>query len=110
METKRTISDGVGYSWIDKLKQLVDNEISDEQMKNAKYRFPVQTPQNKEEFYYRKIFESHFPSEAAALSVPSVPSVACSTPIALKWDKAFQNQNDPSGRAVLNVHEKSYND
>ena len=107
---KEQFSDGVGYSWIDKLKQLVDNEISDEQMKNAKYRFPVQTPQNKEEFYYRKIFESHFPSEAAALSVPSVPSVACSTPIALKWDKAFQNQNDPSGRAVLNVHEKSYND
>ena len=100
---KEQFSDGVGYSWIDKLKQLVDNEISDEQMKNAKYRFPVQTPQNKEEFYYRKIFESHFPSEAAALSVPSVPSVACSTPIALKWDKAFQNQNDPSGRAVLNA-------
>ena len=79
-------------------------------MKNAHYRFPAQTPQNKEEFYYRTIFESHFPSEAAALSVPSVPSVACSTPIALRWDKAFQNQNDPSGRAVLNVHEKSYND
>ena len=107
---KEQFSDGVGYSWIDKLKELVDNEISDEQMKNAKYRFPIQTPQNKEEFYYRKIFESHFPSDAAALSVPSVPSVACSTPIALKWDKAFQNQNDPSGRAVLNVHEKSYND
>ena len=107
---KEQFSDGVGYSWIDKLKELVENEISDEQMKNAHYRFPVQTPQNKEEFYYRTIFESHFPSEAAALSVPSVPSVACSTPIALRWDKAFQNQNDPSGRAVLNVHEKSYND
>ena len=73
---KEQFSDGVGYSWIDKLKELVDNEISDEQMKNAKYRFPIQTPQNKEEFYYRKIFESHFPSDAAALSVPSVPSVA----------------------------------
>ena len=107
---KEQFSDGVGYSWIDSLKELVDLEISDDQMKNAHYRFPTQTPQNKEEFYYRSIFESHFPSEAAALSVPSVPSVACSTPIALAWDKAFQNQNDPSGRAVLNVHEKSYDD
>jgi asparagine synthase (glutamine-hydrolysing) len=107
---KEQFSDGVGYSWIDSLKELVDTEVSDEQMKNAHFRFPIQTPQNKEEFYYRSIFESHFPSEAAALSVPSVPSVACSTPIALAWDKAFQNQNDPSGRAVSNVHEKSYKD
>jgi asparagine synthase (glutamine-hydrolysing) len=107
---KEQFSDGVGYSWIDSLKELVDTEVSDEQMKNAHFRYPIQTPQNKEEFYYRSIFESHFPSEAAALSVPSVPSVACSTPIALAWDKAFQNQNDPSGRAVSNVHEKSYKD
>ena len=78
-------------------------------MKNASYHFPIQPPQNKEEFYYRSIFKSYFPSEAAALSVPSVPSVACSTPIALAWDEAFKNQNDPSGRAVLKVHEKSYN-
>ena len=105
---KEQFSDGVGYSWIDTLKELVDKEISNQQMENAHYRFPIQTPQNKEEFYYRSIFESHFPSEAAALSVPSVPSVACSTPVALEWDKAFQNQNDPSGRAVANVHEKSY--
>jgi len=105
---KEQFSDGVGYNWIDTLKEMVEREVSDEQMQNAHYRFPVQTPQNKEEFYYRTIFESHFPSEAAALSVPSVPSVACSTPAALAWDKAFQNQNDPSGRAVANVHEKSY--
>src|SRR5210317_639815 len=105
---KEQFSDGVGYSWIDTLKEVVDKEVSDEQLANAKFRFPIQTPQNKEEFYYRSIFESHFPSEAAALSVPSVPSVACSTPVALAWDKAFQDQNDPSGRAVANVHEKSY--
>ena len=105
---KEQFSDGVGYSWIDTLKDLVEKEVSNNQMKNASQRFPVQTPQNKEEFYYRSIFESHFPSDAAALSVPSVPSVACSTPIALSWDKAFQNQNDPSGRAVVNVHEKGY--
>ena len=105
---KEQFSDGVGYSWIDTLKDLVEKEVTDEQMENAHFRFPAQTPQNKEEFYYRTIFESHFPSEAAALSVPSVPSVACSTPVALAWDKAFQNQNDPSGRAVANVHDKSY--
>ena len=107
---KEQFSDGVGYSWIDTLKELVSEEVSDEQMANAHYRFPVQTPQNKEEFYYRSIFESHFPSEAAALSVPSVPSVACSTPVALALDAAFQNQNDPSGRAVARVHEKGYNE
>jgi asparagine synthase (glutamine-hydrolysing) len=105
---KEQFSDGVGYDWIDTLKDLVDKKISDEQIKNAHYRFPIQTPQNKEEFYYRSIFESHFSSDAAALSVPSVPSVACSTPVALAWDKAFKNQNDPSGRAVSKVHEKSY--
>ena len=105
---KEQFSDGVGYSWIDTLKELVNEKITDEQMVNAHYRFPVQTPQNKEEFYYRSIFEGHFPSEAAALSVPSVPSVACSTPIALEWDEAFKNQNDPSGRAVAKVHEEAY--
>lgn len=107
---KEQFSDGVGYSWIDTLKELVESEVNDEQMENAHYRFPVQTPQNKEEFFYRTIFESHFPSEAAALSVPSVPSVACSTPVALAWDAAFQNQNDPSGRAVARVHEQGYED
>jgi asparagine synthase (glutamine-hydrolysing) len=105
---KEQFSDGVGYDWIDALKELVEKEVSNDQMSNAEYRFPKQTPQNKEEFYYRSIFESHFPSEAAALSVPSVPSVACSTPIALAWDKEFQNKNDPSGRAVKKVHDKSY--
>ena len=105
---KEQFSDGVGYSWIDTLKELVDEKVTDEQMENAHYRFPTQTPQNKEEFYYRSIFEGHFPSEAAALSVPSVPSVACSTPIALEWDEAFKNQNDPSGRAVAKVHDDAY--
>jgi asparagine synthase (glutamine-hydrolysing) len=105
---KEQFSDGVGYSWIDTLKEVVDKEVSDEQMKNANFRFPVQTPLNKEEFYYRSIFESHFPSEAAALCVPQEPSVACSTKIALEWDEAFKNLNDPSGRAVAKVHDKAY--
>lgn len=105
---KEQFSDGVGYSWIDTLKDLVEQEVTDEQMQNAHFRFPIQTPQNKEEYYYRSIFESHFPSDAAALSVPQEPSVACSTKIALEWDEAFKNMNDPSGRAVANVHEEAY--
>ena len=105
---KEQFSDGVGYDWIDKLKELVDLEVSDDMFKNAKFTFPFQTPMSKEEYYYRSIFESHFPSETAAKTVPSVPSVACSTPIALEWDKSFKNMNDPSGRSVSNVHLDSY--
>jgi len=105
---KEQFSDGVGYSWIDTLKEMVEKEVSDEQMANAQYRFPLQTPASKEEFYYRSIFEEHFPSDTAALSVPSVPSVACSSPIALAWDESFKNMNDPSGRAVASVHDDAY--
>ena len=105
---KEQFSDGVGYSWIDTLKALVEEKISDEQLENAHFKFPIQTPTTKEEYYYRSIFEEHFPSDAAALSVPQEPSVACSTKIALEWDEAFKNMNDPSGRAVANVHEDSY--
>jgi len=105
---KEQFSDGVGYSWIDTLKEKVDAAVSDDQLGNAHFRFPIQTPQNKEEYYYRSIFESHFPSDAAALSVPQEPSVACSTKIALEWDEAFKNMNDPSGRAVAKVHEDAY--
>lgn len=105
---KEQFSDGVGYDWIDTLKEVVDTAITDEQLANAKFRFPIQTPQNKEEFYYRTIFEEHFPSDTAALSVPQEPSVACSTKIALEWDEAFKNMNEPSGRAILNVHDDAY--
>lgn len=105
---KEQFSDGVGYSWIDTLKALVDTSVTDEQMQNAKHRFPVQTPRTKEEYYYRSVFEQHFPSETAALTVPSVPSIACSTPTALAWDKSFQNINEPSGRAIKTVHEDAY--
>lgn len=105
---KEQFSDGVGYSWIDTLKDMVEQEVTNEMMANAQYRFPIQTPTSKEEFYYRSIFESHFPSDTAALSVPSVPSVACSSPVALEWDESFKNMNDPSGRAVKNVHDEAY--
>jgi len=105
---KEQFSDGVGYDWIDSLKDLVNEKVSDGMFKNAKLTFPFQTPMSKEEYYYRSIFEEHFPSETSATTVPSVPSVACSTPIALEWDKAFKNLNDPSGRSVSNVHNDSY--
>ena len=105
---KEQFSDGVGYSWIDSLKALVEVEISDEQLANAHFRFPFQTPATKEEYYSRSSFESHFPSDAAALSVPQEPSVACSTRTALEWDEAFRNMNDPSGRAVARVHADAY--
>ncbi|SHG89060.1 asparagine synthase B [Flagellimonas flava] len=105
---KEQFSDGVGYSWIDTLKMLVEEEVTDKQLANAHFKFPIQTPTTKEEYYYRSIFEGHFPSDAAALSVPQEPSVACSTKIALEWDEAFKNMNDPSGRAVANVHEDAY--
>ena len=105
---KEQFSDGVGYSWIDTLKKITSDQVSDEQMAHAAERFPINPPRNKEEYYYRSIFADHFPSDSAARSVPSVPSVACSTAEALAWDEAFKNMNDPSGRAVAGVHEEAY--
>ena len=105
---KEQFSDGVGYSWIDTLKQVTSDLVSDEQMAHAAERFPINPPRNKAEYYYRSIFAEHFPSDSAARSVPSVPSVACSTAEALAWDEAFKNMNDPSGRAVAGVHEEAY--
>lgn len=105
---KEQFSDGVGYSWIDTLKEVTAAAVSDEQMAHAAERFPINPPKNKEEYYYRSIFEEHFPSESAAKSVPSEASVACSTSIALEWDEAFKNMDEPSGRAVRGVHEQAY--
>lgn len=105
---KEQFSDGVGYSWIDTLKKVAEEEVSDEELANAKYRFPIHPPMSKEEYRYRVIFNEHFPSDSAAACVPSVKSVACSTPEALAWDASFQNANDPSGRAVKSVHNEAY--
>ena len=105
---KEQFSDGVGYSWIDTLKEMVEKEVTDEQLANAHYKFPIQAPTSKEEFYYRSIFTKHFPSDTAAWSVPQEASVACSSKIALEWDESFKNMNDPSGRAVANVHDEAY--
>lgn len=104
---KEQFSDGVGYGWIDTLKKVAEDEVTDEMMQNAKYKYPINTPMSKEEYRYRTIFESHFPSDSAAQCVPSVPSIACSTAEALAWDASFRNNADPSGRSVLGVHEQS---
>ena len=105
---KEQFSDGVGYSWIDTLKKITSERVTDKQMAHAAERFPINPPRNKEEYFYRSIFAEHFPSESAARTVPSVPSVACSTAEALAWDASFKNMNDPSGRAVAGVHEQAY--
>ena len=105
---KEQFSDGVGYSWIDTLKEMVNEEVSDKQIEQAAFKFPIQTPQTKEEYFYRSIFHSHFPSDAAAKSVPQEPSVACSTKTALEWDEAFKKMNEPSGRAIKAVHTDAY--
>ncbi|HUH18672.1 asparagine synthase B [Albibacterium sp.] len=105
---KEQFSDGVGYSWIDTLKAQAETKVSDQELADADKKFPINPPRNKEEYLYRSIFQEHFPSDSAALTVPSVPSVACSTPEALAWDASFLNQNDPSGRAVGSVHQESY--
>ena len=105
---KEQFSDGVGYNWIDTLKDMTSQLVTDEQLKNAHHRFPVNPPRSKEEYFYRSIFAEHFPSEQAANCVPSLPSVACSTAEALAWDASFQNNADPSGRAVKTVHLEAY--
>ncbi|MFD2557226.1 asparagine synthase B [Sphingobacterium tabacisoli] len=105
---KEQFSDGVGYSWIDTLKVQAEALVADSDFEMVSLRYPINTPKNKEEYYYRTIFESHFPSTTAASTVPSVKSVACSTPEALLWDASFQGVNDPSGRAVAHVHKESY--
>jgi asparagine synthase (glutamine-hydrolysing) len=105
---KEQFSDGVGYGWIDALKEMTSNAVSDEQMQQATFKYPINTPKSKEEYYYRTLFATHFPSDAAAACVPSVPSVACSSPEALAWDASFENTNDPSGRAVKSVHTEAY--
>ena len=105
---KEQFSDGVGYNWIDSLKAMVAEKVTDEQLNTAKFRFPINTPPSKEEYFYRSIFTEHFPSDSAAICVPSVPSIACSTPIALEWDASFKNNADPSGRSIGSVHLEGY--
>lgn len=101
---KEQFGDGVGYSWIDSIRDFVESEVSDQQFASAEFRFPVNTPDTKEGYYYRTIFEGYFPQESAARCVPSGKSIACSTVEALEWDESFKNNADPSGRSMKDVH------
>ncbi len=105
---KEQFSDGVGYGWIDAVKVQADQQVSDAEMNRAQGRFPFNTPQSKEAYYFRSLFDQHFPLPSAAQTVPGGPTVACSTPEALLWDKALQEMNDPSGRAMRSVHVDAY--
>ncbi|MBT0727076.1 asparagine synthase B [Rosenbergiella australiborealis] len=104
---KEQFSDGVGYSWIDSLKEVAAQQVTDQQLATASYRFPYNTPASKEAYLYREIFEELFPLASAAECVPGGPSVACSSAKAIEWDEAFKNMDDPSGRAV-GVHQSAY--
>ena len=105
---KEQFSDGVGYGWIDALKDLAEREVGDRQLAEARDRFPIGTPTSKEAYYYRSLFDEHYPQPTAAATVPVQDSVACSTPVALEWDRAFREAADPSGRAVRGVHSDAY--
>ncbi len=102
---KEQFGDGVGYSWIDSIRDFVEQEVTDQQLANAEFRFPVNTPDTKEGFFYRTIFEGYFPQESAAKCVPGGKSIACSTVEALEWDESFKNNADPSGRSMKDVHQ-----
>ena len=103
---KEQFSDGVGYNWIDSLKANADEKVSDDNLANAKRKFPIQPPTTKEGYYYREIFDEMYPSNEAALTVEAGPSIACSSPVAFRWSKEFEKMDDPSGRAVA-VHSKA---
>jgi asparagine synthase (glutamine-hydrolysing) len=105
---KEQFSDGVGYSWIDGVKAFAEKQVSDKQMAHAEQRFPLNTPDSREAYYFRRLFEGHFPLKSAAETVPGGKSVACSSPEATLWDKSLQELNDPSGRAVRSVHQDAY--
>ncbi len=105
---KEQFSDGVGYDWIDSLKAYVGEQVTDQQFRTTHYRFPMHTPDTKEAYFYREIFEGFFPLENAIQCVPYGPSVACSTVEALEWDEELKAVTDPSGRAVSGVHNKAY--
>ena len=105
---KEQFSDGVGYNWIDTLKKITEEKVSDAEFARRENRFPVNPPKTKEEYYYREIYSRLFPSDSAAKCVPHEAGVACSTAKALEWDVAWKNMDEPSGRAIAGVHDKAY--
>lgn len=107
---KEQFSDGVGYGWIDSLRDLADNNVTDQMFQQAANRFPENTPVTKEAYMYRSIFESHYPQTSSVKSVPGGPSIACSTARAIEWDASFKNRADCSGRSIAGVHEQAYDE
>jgi len=107
---KEQFSDGVGYGWIDGVRDFTARQVSDKQLAHASKRFPINTPETKEAYYFRQLFEGHFPLKSAIECVPGGPSVACSSPEATRWDASLQQVNDPSGRAVFSVHQDAYDE
>ena len=105
---KEQFSDGVGYNWIDTLKKITEEKVSDAEFARRENRFPVNPPKTKEEYYYREIYSRLFPSDSAARCVPHEAGVACSTAKALEWDAAWKNADEPSGRAIAGVHNDAY--
>ncbi|MDY3131271.1 MAG: asparagine synthase-related protein, partial [Treponema sp.] len=105
---KEQFSDGVGYNWIDTLKKMTEEKVSDAEFARRENRFPVNPPKTKEEYYYREIYSRLFPSDSAAKVVPHEAGVACSTAKALEWDAAWKNMDEPSGRAISGVHDAAY--
>ena len=105
---KEQFSDGVGYNWIDTLKKITEEKVSDAEFARRENRFPVNPPKTKEEYYYREIYSRLFPSDSAARCVPHEAGVACSTAKALEWDAAWKNMDEPSGRAIGGVHNDAY--
>lgn len=105
---KEQFSDGVGYSWIDSLRDFASAHVSDKEFSAAQFKYPHNTPATKEAYYYREVFSEHFPEVSAAMTVPGGPSIACSTAKAIEWDESFKLMADQSGRSVVGVHEDAY--
>ena len=101
---KEQFSDGVGYGWIDGLKAHAETQVSDADFTQAEKRFPINSPQTREAYFYRRIFDEAFPGEGCANTVPGGKSIACSSAAAIAWDASFANAADPSGRAITGVH------
>lgn len=108
MASKRAVLRWCRLHWIDTLKAHIETQVTDQQLETAQFKFPINTPDTKEAYFYRTIFAEHFPLDSAAECVPHGKSVACSTVEALAWDESFQNNADPSGRAA-GIHNDAYN-
>ncbi|KAK4113546.1 glutamine-hydrolyzing asparagine synthase [Canariomyces notabilis] len=92
---KEQFSDGVGYGWIDALKDNAELHVTDEMMKNPKPEWGDDIPDTKEAYWYRLMFDEHFP-----------PSCASTV---MRWTPKWSKQTDPSGRAIA-IHKAKYQD